>query len=289
MNEKHKCNEILSKEKIEKHLKDNKDPFNNTIIENYIDPGFNFKKVIDEYKASQEKTLKYLQDFKKENENDFLKKLGEQSFNNNYITYIKNSSDSNYTNNEYYNKVKIKSDKYSKKGNYKVVMKEYGSDLSSNNHLSYNDNCIKMNSFKTSEFDPFNKIEKPIIYVDNLCSYFETHKKSLFDYIKGKILSKEYEEKEIELTKYIVSTMIARIDKSSDKENIELYSLIHLGLDYNVILQLLNCFSKKEKGELQNILNRLSVNKVLIIYKFLEICFHKYNKVFYKECKKFFN
>lgn len=288
MNDKHKCNESNAKEKIEKHLKDKKDPFNNTIIEDYVDQGFNFKKVIDQYKLSQEKALQNLQIMKKENYNDFLKILGEQSCNNNYITLIKNSNEKNY-NNEYYSNVKIKNDKYSKKGNYKVVMKEYGSESNSNyNNLNYNDNAIKMNSFKTSEFDPFNKIQKPYIRVDDYVSYFETHKKSLFDYIKCKILKEEYEEKDVTLTKYIVSTLIARIDKSSDKDTVELYCLMHLGIDYNIILEILQCFVKKDTNELSNVLNKLSVNKVLMVYKYLEICFHKYNKAFYKECKFFY-
>ena len=82
--------------------------------------------------------------------------------------------------------------------------------------------------------------------------------------------------------------MIVIIDKNNTKENSELKLLTNFGFGFSLVEEILHCFANTRGYKLEETLIRIPFSKILILYKYLNICYLKESGGFYKKGKWYF-
>lgn len=104
------------------------------------------------------------------------------------------------------------------------------------------------------------------------------------EYLKEKILSEKIPESEFLLATETIYQMIVIIDKLEKQKLLELQSIINFGFDLEIVKEarviLISGFYDKET--IKNILDRLDIKKILLLYKYLHISSNKLNGLYYK-------
>ena len=253
LNYKHKCIGKQADDKISAHNKDNTDPFDQfKKITNYRDEQFDVDDLMKNMKIKMEK---YVQNKK---ELALLNKPKEVIV-------------STYNNYGGGNKKQNFKEDYNAKS-FKVVMKEYGND---NFEFS---NAKILNSFSQPKVP-----EKPKLKIDDYPSYFNEYYNILKKYITDKIKQEEIEENKVRIPIEVGYQLTVLIDKNSNEENSELKFIVNFGFGLSLVDELLHCFARTKNYDLYQTLDRIPFNKVLILYKYFNICNLKVTGCFFRK------
>lgn len=269
---KHKCNINTADAKLKQHCNDKTDPFTNKEISNYYEQPFDVESYV---KVLREREDQYIK-IRKENavnnvvEKQINKGASWKSQNNKYGKYSKYDKGYNKNSNDnYFEK---------SKDPYKVVVKEYGAvnGSSFNNSNNYN---------QSNTGSQVKAPQKAVLKIDNYQSYFEQYYKEVKKYIMDKITSKDFEEKDIIIPKEQGYQLIVIIDKNKNEENAELKYITNFGFGFSLVDEILNCFANTNGYYLRDTLSRIPLSKLLILYKYLDICNLKASGGFYRHGK----
>ena len=281
---KHNVSADKAVEKIISYKNNNIDPFNpNKIIRNYRENCFDVEEHVNLLK---EKTKNYIAQLKEEPKKEEQKRIddNEKFNNNNYKSFKKNQFKKNINSiDDYF--------KHNNQSNYKVVVKElnngetteigkadkYGNE---NETGPWNKNLKSMEK-KTSS-NP-KKPEKPVLKIDDYASYFSQYYKEVKDFITNKLKSENTDEDLVEISADYGYQLIIIIDKQSAKENSELNMITNFGFNISLVDEILNCFANNPGYRLKDTLQKIQLGKLLILYKFLHICYMKESGSYYKK------
>jgi hypothetical protein len=270
---KHKCTINVADSKLKQHCNDNIDPFTHREIGNYYENPFYVESYV---KSLHEREENYIKTKKEILTNNLVEKQinkGSSSWNNQSNKYGKynkyGKGYDKYTNDSY----------FEKNNNYKYAVKEYGeeeSKLNHNNTSNYNQSNMGVQ---------VKAPQKPILKIDNYASFFEQYYKEVKKYIMDKITSKDFEEKDIIIPKEQGYQLIVIIDKNKNEENAELKYLTNFGFGFSLVDEILNCFANTKGYYLRDTLSRIPLSKLLILYKYLNICQLKASGGFFRHGK----
>ena len=289
------ANERLSQLFFDKKKDNNKEIYHENGEFNFTEYIKNIKEESENFKINKEN-----EDYNEENEEGFRYGRGEKNYNNdssnrygkmdnrrrggknNYLTNKKYKNI--FNNNNYHNRNDYKYVNQYKKNNYYINLKLNNIEEEKNNQI-YNNNCSSKIKKKYNEYynkDGENKYLKYIDYSNLISSYLNIIK----IYIADKIKSEKIEEKFVCLPKEIIYQIIVIIDKFDSKDKLlELTFLNYFGIDLDIHKSLKTIISSntlENEESFKNILEKLELKKLLIIYNYLNISFKKINGYFYK-------
>lgn len=237
----------------------NKKQLNKNTYKNQEKGEFNFTNYVNNTKTRVEQTSKEI----RENQN---------KSNNNY-------NNSNYSNNNNYN------------NNNRNRNKRGGGNKNNNYDNNYNNNH-ESNKRNNNNNNNNNKLNEQISTTKNIdpqevSSIFNIYCITMKQYICDKIKKDNLKEEEFVIPKETLYQLIMIIDKLNHLQMSELQSLINFGIDLEVFKELKRVIMEGLKGneELENILNRLEIKKVLLVYKYFITCVKKLDGLYYKKGK----
>lgn len=255
MIEKHKCKN--PSEMLDKYLLDSKDPFNSSKEADMFDAGIN----IEEYVNSLKEKI---------------------------TSYSKSCRDNNAINQvvQKNQKQKEKKDQPNKKQGY--ITKETEKDgitYIQKIQISDTKQKVKNQTAPTESTGP-NKIkipEKPELKISDYTSHFLKYYNDLKAFIISKIKNENISENSVRISMAIYYQLGVIIHKLDFKQMAELTFISNFGFGFSMVYQILNCFASPSSYNLNDTLIELQFDKLLILYKYLHICYLKASGAFYKK------
>jgi len=254
----HKCKEKDADQMIENYLLDGSDPFN------------------------PHKKLKYYQEEKFDVE-DQIKKLNDKV--NAYIKSVKENP-------LLYNKskrVEQKNESFNSKnykGNIGKPNKDYISQEIEVDGMTVIRQKPKKPEVKEKNYTqpkPLNVVpSKPTLEISDYPSFFSQFYNELKSFITNKIKEEKINETEVIIPVIVGYQLIVIISKLDLNEMAELKFLTNFGFGFSMVEEILHCFSNSPKYYLTTTIKQLPFNKLLILYKYLHICYLKSTGAYYK-------
>ena len=180
-----------------------------------------------------------------------------------------NDSINNYNKNQY------------NRGGYHYNSKE-------NNNTRINKYDYKDKKFQPKKAQPpVEEYQKPAPQAKKLdySFIFNFYLKVIKEYVKKKITNEKLPEEQIVLPKETIYQLIIVIDKMETFQKLLELTLLHnfgIDLEINKELKQLTCEGECDEGKLTQILDKLPIKKVLIVYKYITTSSKKVDGLFYK-------
>ena len=203
----------------------------------------------------------------------------------------KNYYNNKFNNNNYYNN---QGNRYNKKNYYgnsdlhnieeenSNKNKNYINESNNYNNNYSNKNEQKQYKGKYHNNKEDNKFKKNIDYSFLFSFYLNIIK----EFITNKIKTEKIEEKQVSLPKETIYQIIVMIDKfDSNDKLLELVYLNNFGIDIEVHKTLKSVIPEntpENEKTFRNLLEKLELKKLLIIYKYLYVCSKKVDNLFYR-------
>jgi len=162
-----------------------------------------------------------------------------------------------------------------------------------------NQNKLKLNEANFNRGNNANFKQKPantssnsnLLTMDPNIDYKFVLKSWVFeikDYLKEKISAEKIPESEFILPVETIFQMIIIIDKLEKQKMLELQSIINFGFDLEIVkeVRVLLLGGFYDKDSIRDILVRLDIKKILLLYKYIHISSNKLNGLYYKLGKK---
>ena len=275
----HKCKDKEADQMLERYLLDRTDPFNPyKRLDYYEDDIFNV-----------EDCLKKL----KEKQSSFIK-INKQNIISMNKTKAKNENYNNNFNSDNYNKSKVQNNNKGRgkgKGHNQTQNVEYVTEEYEENGITIIRQVQKTStenkqSFKENNTQVTNKAQvptKPVLKITDYTSYFSQYYSELKKYIINKIKNEKISEAEVIIPIIVGYQLVVIISKLENNEMAELKFITNFGFGFSMVEEILHCFSNNPKYSLFKTLDSLPLSKLLVLYKYLNICYLKASGAFYKK------
>lgn len=277
MNTKHNCKD--SNKMLDNYKNNLSDPFNPHIkLIDYYDNSFNatellqkLKNKIEDYSKQQKSQQLQLGDFNYDEETSSIV----YNYVNNNNTYIKGNQ--NKIKDNYNNSNNINDNNSNMK--YKIVeYEENGITVNRKIPIIDNKQITKDSKIIMKKFN-----ERPSLNIIDYSSFFKENYNYLKNYITNLIKTKDIPEKELFIPKEVGYQLIMMISKLENKEMAELKFLSNFAYGFSLIDEILHCLAYTQDFSLEKTLNDIPLSKLLILYKYIHICYLKVNNCFYKK------
>lgn len=253
MVEKHKCRN--PSEMLDKYLLDSKDPFNCDKEADMFDAGVNIEEYVNSLKEMVASNSKYCRENKAVNQivQNNQKQKEKKERHNNKQGYITKETEKNGI--TYIQKIQISETQKAEK-------------QKGNNETG--PNKIKVP-------------EKPILKIADYTSHFLKYYSEMKSFITSKIKNENINENTVKITHTVYYQLIVIIHKLDFKEMGELNYINNFGFGFSMVYQILNCFASPSTYSFYDNLLEIQFDKLLILYKYLHICYLKASGAFYKK------
>lgn len=292
LNRDNKISNVIKDQSNSQYNNNQYNPYNNNVQYNQYNNNSYYNQSNNQYNNQYDQyTSQYTQDSFTSKGNKKGKRNKYQDFKNQelYSKSLHNKNNNYYNNNE----IRVVAKEICSDGTTSYFNSTLEKDNNNNSNIKNNNNNTYNNNNISSSFNlksnmtnsisqPVKKTGKPQMLISNYTSYFEYHYKEIKDYITEKIKTQEVEESEVIIPREVGYQLIVIIDRNTSKDNSELKFLTNFGFGFSIIDEILNYFAKTEGYSFREIFDRLPFNKVLILYKFLHICYLKENGNFFK-------
>lgn len=279
----HKCKDKDADQMLERYLLDRTDPFNPyKRLDYYEDDIFNVEECLKKLKEKQSSFIK----INKENSISINKsKTKNENYNNNYNSNNYNSNNYNKNRGQNNNKGRGKGQQQQTQ-NIDYITEQYEEDGMTIIRQIPKTSTENKQSFKENNNQVTNKAQvptKPVLKITDYTSYFSQYYLELKKYIVNKIKSEKILEAEVIIPIIVGYQLVVIISKLDNNEMAELKFITNFGFGFSMVEEILHCFSNNPKYSLFKTLDSLPLSKLLVLYKYLNICYLKTSGAFYKK------
>ena len=239
----------------------------------------------------------YIKKLKEDSENYKNNNTNIQNFNEEGIEIVyryENNRNNKYKNNDYRERVGKNNGRENR--NY---YNNYGNRFYKNNYFRNSHNIEEESKNANESYNYYNKYEQNSykrkyhnnrkVNIKKIIDYsflFSCYLNIIKEFITNKIITEKIEEKQVSLPKETKYQIIIMIDKfESNDKLLELVYLNNFGIDLNIHKTLKSVISEinpENEKNFQNLLEKLELKKLLIIYEYLYIGSKKIDNLFYR-------